>query len=262
MRLFILVSLLFLVSCQKPLPNQLIVGVISGPEADLLKTASEITQQKHGVHLKIVEFNDYNLPNIALQDKSIDVNVFQHLPYLKAASENHGYDFEMAGKAFLFPIALYSKKIKSVNELRTKAQIAVPNDPSNEMRALILLEKAGLIELKKTEETKIAANPLNDIISNPKSITIKEIDAAQLPRVLDDVDAAIINTNFAKVAGLSQAKDAIFIEGKDSPYAVVVVSRKDSSKKQQIKYLVEALHSNQVRDKAEALFAKEAIPAW
>lgn len=266
MRLLIVITLLFsIVSCHKPSSNVLIVGAIAGPEVDLLETAREVANKKYGIKVQIVAFNDYNLPNLALQDKSIDVNVFQHVPYLQAASKVHGYDFEVLGKTFLFPIGLYSKKIKEITEIPYGAEIVIPNDPSNEVRALLLLEKAGLIHLKNNDASlasKIASNPLNEIISNPKSIKIKAVDAAQLPRVLEDVEAAVINTNFAKLAGLSLDKDAIYVETKDSPYAEVVVTRKVSDKKNQISYLIEALHSNEVRQKAQDLFGNEAIQAW
>ena len=266
MRIFIIITLLLsIISCQKPTVNTLTVGVIAGPESDLLKTTAEIAAKLYGLHLKIVEFNDYTFPNIALDQKSIDVNVFQHLPYLLADSERHGYDFSVIGKTFLFPIELYSKKLRSLDQIPEHAVIAIPNDPSNEVRALLLLQQAGIIQLKKSFSYRFndsSVSPLHEIIANPKSIKIKEIDAPQLPRVLEDVDAAVINTNYAKLAGLTLVHDAIAAEEKESPYAEVVVTNKAVQKKEQLASLIKALHSKAVQEKAQTLFGAEAIAAW
>ncbi|HHF7348056.1 TPA: MetQ/NlpA family ABC transporter substrate-binding protein [Legionella feeleii] len=258
MRFFsILVLLVSLVACHKPSPNTLTIGTIAGPETDLVETAKEVAEQKYGLTIKIVEFNDYNLPNEALQDGSLDANVYQHLPYLQAANKAHGYDLEAIGKTFVYPTGIYSKKIKKLNQLPDKATIAIPNDPSNEARALLLLQKAGLITLKKTDLASVS-----DITSNPKHLAIKELDAAQLPRILDDVDAAVINTTFAIPAGLSPSRDAIYVEGKDSPYANLIVIRRDSPKKAQLEEFVKAMNSKEVKNKAQELFGDAAIPAW
>lgn len=258
MRFFsILVLLISLVACNKPSPNTLTIGTIAGPETDLVETAKEVADQKYGLTIKIVEFNDYNLPNEALQDGSLDANVYQHLPYLQAANKAHGYDLEAIGKTFVYPTGIYTKKIKKLSQLPDKATIAIPNDPSNEARALLLLQKAGLITLKKSALASVA-----DIINNPKHLTIKELDAAQLPRILDDVDAAVINTTFAIPAGLSPSRDAIYVEGKDSPYANLIVIRRDSPKRAQLEEFVKAMNSKEVTDKAQELFGDAAIPAW
>lgn len=249
--------LLALVACGKPTPNTLIVGTISGPETELVEVAQKVALERYGITVKIVEFNDYNLPNEALQDGSLDANVYQHLPYLKAATVAHGYSLEAIGKTFVYPTGIYSIKIKSLKRLPNNATIALPNDPSNEARALLLLQKAGLIQLKKVP----LAN-LQDIVNNPKKLLFKELDAAQLPRVLADVDAAVINTNFAIPAGLRPSRDALFTEGKDSPYANLVVIRRNSDKKEQLGLFVKAINSNEVKDKAHKLFGDAAIVAW
>ena len=256
----ILVSLfllLTLVACNKPSPNTLIVGAISGPETELVEVAKKVALDRYGIHVKIVEFNDYNLPNEALQDGSLDANVYQHLPYLKAATAAHGYDLEAIGKTFVYPTGIYSSKFKSLKQLPSQATIALPNDPSNEMRALLLLQKAGLISLKNTHQ-----DGLQDIATNPKNLRFKELDAAQLPRVLPDVDAAIINTTFAIPAGLRPSRDALYLEGKDSPYANLIVVRRNTDKKEQLALLVKALNSKEVKDKAHDLFGDAAIVAW
>ncbi len=152
MRILTLCAVLFtLISCSKPSPNTLIVGTISGPETELVEVAQKIAHKRYGITIKIVEFNDYNLPNEALQDGSLDANVYQHLPYLQAANAAHGYDLEAIGKTFVYPTGLYSSKIKSLKQLPNQATIALPNDPSNEARALLLLQSAGLITLKNTQ---------------------------------------------------------------------------------------------------------------
>jgi D-methionine transport system substrate-binding protein len=254
----ILLFSLGLFSCNKPSKETLSIGTISGPETDLVEAAREVALKKYGLTVKIIEFNDYNLPNEALEDGSLDANVYQHLPYLNAAMKAHGYDFEIIGRSFVYPSALYSSKVKSLAALNEGAVIAIPNDPSNEARALLLLHRAGLIHLKKSSKV----SSLADIEDNPKKIQIKELDAAQLPRVLTDVDAAVINTNFALAAGLSPTRDALFREGKNSPYANLIVIKKNSDKKIQLIEFVKAFQSKEVKEKAKALFGDAAIPAW
>lgn len=238
-------------------PDTLVVGTIAGPETELVDEAQQVALKRYGLHIKVVEFSDYNLPNEALQDGTLDANVYQHLPYLQAAIKAHGYDIEPIGKTFVYPTGIYSNKIKSLRKLPEHAVIAIPNDPSNEMRALLLLQRAGLIHLKKNAGTTLEA-----ISSNPKQFRFKELDAAQLPRVLDDVDAAVINTNFAIPAGLSPSHDALFIENKNSPYANLIVVRKNSTKQTQLALLVKALNSDEVKQKAQQLFGDAAIVAW
>ena len=249
---------LTLVACNnKPAPNTLVIGTIAGPETEIVETAKQVGESKYGLKIKIVTFNDFNLPNEALQDGSLDANVYQHLPYLKAAMHAHGYNLQAIGRTFVYPMGIYSKKIKSLDEIKEKAIVAVPNDPSNEERALLLLQKAGLITIKKDG---IAG--LKDIESNPKHLQFKELDAAQLPRILPDVDLAVINTVFALPAGLSPAKNALFSEDKDSPYANIIVIRRDTKKREQLVLFVKALNSQEVQDKAKELFGDSAIAAW
>ena len=258
MRILTIVLLVVaLASCEKPSDNTLIIGTIAGPETELIEVAKEVAQKKYGLRIKVVEFSDYNLPNEALQDGSLDANVYQHLPYLQSAIKAHGYSLEVIGKTFVYPMALYSKKFHTLKALPDKATVAIPNDPSNEARALLLLEKAGLITLKDTH----TATPF-DIDSNPHKLQIKELDAAQLPRILNDVDGAVINTTFAMPAGLSIKKDTLLIEGKDSPYANIIVIHQNSPKKPALEQFVKAFQSQEVKDKAKQLFGDSAIPAW
>lgn len=258
MRIFCILSLLLcLLGCNKPSPNTITVGTISGPETDLVEMAQKIAQERYGLTVKIIEFNDYNLPNEALQDGSLDANVYQHLPYLNATSKAHGYTLDVIGKTFVYPTGIYSTKVKSLSKLPQNALIALPNDPSNEARALLLLKKAGLITLKDNRNATI-----QDIATNVKQLRFKELDAAQLPRVLADVDAAIINTTFAIPAGLNPCRDALFSEGKDSPYANLIVIKSNSNKKEQLALFVKAINSPEVKEKAHALFGDAAIVAW
>lgn len=258
MRILAYCALLFsLVACNKPSPNTLVVGAIAGPETELVETAKEVAKNKYNLDIKIVTFNDYNLPNEALQDGSLDANVYQHLPYLNAAIKTHGYKLEAIGRTFVYPVGIYSKKYTSLKQLPEGAVIAIPNDPSNEMRALQLLEKANLITLKSTDNTG-----LNDIATNPLKLQFKEMDAAQLPRVLPDVDAAVINTTFALPAGLNPSRDSLLSEDKDSPYANIIVIRSDSPKKAKLELFVKAFNSEEVKEKAKNIFGDAAIPAW
>lgn len=250
--------ILVLSSCGKPeSKNSLRVGTIAGPETELVEAAKEIGEKKYGIKIQIIAFNDYNLPNEALQDGSLDANVYQHLPYLEAAIQAHGYAIEPIGRTFVYPMGIYSQKIHALKDLPEKAVVAIPNDPSNQMRALLLLQKAGLLRLK---QGKLIS--LRDIESNPMHLELKEMDAAQLPRVLPDVSLALINTNFALPAGLHPSKDALLIEDKDSPYANIIVIKSDSPKKAQLMLLVKALHSQPVKQKAKELFGDAAIQAW
>ena len=257
---FILLSFIIcfsLVGCSKQSPSSLTIGTITGPESDLVEIAKDVAQSRDGLSIKIIEFNDYNLPNEALQDGSIDANIYQHLPYLQAAMKAHGYHFEVIGKTFIYPMAIYSEKYHTLSKLPNEAVIAIPNDPSNEARALLLLSKAGLITLNKNTNGTLA-----DVRDNPTRLILKELDAAQLPRILQDVDAAVINTTFALPAGLRPSKDGLYVERKDSPYANLIVIREDNPKKQQLAAFVKAMNSSEVQLAAKNHFGDAAIPAW
>lgn len=255
----LLMICMVLIGCNKPTSNTIAVGTIAGPETELIEVAQKLAQERCDLNIKIIEFNDYNLPNEALQNGSIDANVYQHLPYLEAAQKAHHYDLEVIGKTFVYPTGLYSSKYKSIQQLPDHALIALPNDPSNEARALLLLQKAGLITLKNKKDVN---STIQSIKNNPKKLRFKELDAAQLPRVLPDVDGAIINTTFAIPAGLRPTRDAILVENKQSPYANLIVIRRNNPKKQQLACFVRALNSDEVKAKAHTLFGDAAIAAW
>lgn len=256
--LFSILSLtLALMACQPKKNHDLVIGTIAGPETDLVRVAADIAKENNGLDVKIIEFSDYNLPNEALADGSLDLNIYQHLPYLKASMTARGYAFKIMGKTFIYPMAIYSNRFSNLNELPIGATIALPNDPSNQTRALILLQSAGLITCIQKDNIS-----LHDILGNYKEFRFKELDAAQLPRVLADVDAAVINTSFAIPAGLNPFKDSLFIESKDSPYANLIVARQNTQKEKRIEQFMSAMHQQKVIDKARELFGQGAIPAW
>lgn len=257
--LFLVLFALLFTACQQQDKNTLLVGTIAGPETELMETAKQVAKEKYGLTIKIIEFTDYIEPNTALNDHSIDANMFQHQPYLTQQIKDRHYKLIAVGKTFVYPMGIYSKKIKTLTEISDKGIVAIPNDPSNEGRALLLLQKTALIQLKPS--VGLFATPM-DIQKNPKHLQFKELDAAQLARSLADVDIAMINTNYAIPAGLSPTKDAIFYEGSDSPYANIIVVREDEANNSNIKELVQAIQSSAVLKKAEEIFKGQAIPAW
>lgn len=235
------------------------IGTIAGPETQLAEVAAEVAQERYGLHVKIVTFSDYVQPNAALDDGSLQANVFQHAPYLNEQVAEHHYKLDVAGKTFIYPMGIYSKSYHNLSVLPEGSEIAIPNDPTNEGRALLLLEKAGLITL--APEAGLKATP-HDITSNPKQLEFVELDAAQLARAYQDVEVAVINTNYALPAGLLPSKDALFIEDKNSPYANLIVVRTQDIDKPWVKELVNAFHSQEVVDKANALFQGQVVAAF
>lgn len=256
--LLILSCLCYLSACQDD-KTTLRVGTIAGPETQLMEVAKEVAKRNSGLKIKIVEFTDYIQPNTALNDGSIDANMFQHQPFLDKQIQDRHYKLAAVAKTFVYPMGIYAQKIKNLNNIPEKAKVAIPNDPSNEGRALLLLQKAGLIRLKTT--AGLYATPM-DIQNNPKQLQFKELDAAQLARSLTDVDIAIINTNYAIPAGLSPKEDAILHEDSDSPYVNIIVVREDELQDPRIKQLIAAIQSTEVLNKADELFNGQAIPAW
>lgn len=222
--------------------TKIVVGATPEPHAALLSlVVDDLAAQ--GITLEIKEFTDYVTPNDAVEYGEIDANYFQHIPYLESFNTEHGYHLVNAGGIHVEPIALYSSKYSSLSDLPNGAVIAIPNDPTNEGRALLLLQSAGLIKLKA--DAGLEAIPL-DIVENPKNFKFSEIEAATLPRVLSDVDAAIINGNYAIPAGLVATRDGLFVEGADSPYVNVIAVKEGNENNPAIKALIEALKSDEV----------------
>ena len=242
-------------------PNHIKVGVIVGAEQQVAEVAQKVAKDKYGLDVELVTFNDYVLPNEALSKDDIDVNAFQHQPYLDGQIKDRGYKLVSVGKTFVYPIAGYSKKIKSLNDLQEGAQVAIPNDPTNLGRSLLLLQKVGLIKLK--DGVGLLPTSL-DIVENPKKLKIVELEAPQLPRSLDDaqIALAVINTTYASQIGLTPAKDGIFVEDKDSPYVNMIVAREDNKDAENVKKFVQAYQSDEVADAANKIFNGGAVKGW
>ncbi|MBX9805076.1 MAG: MetQ/NlpA family ABC transporter substrate-binding protein [Alphaproteobacteria bacterium] len=231
------------------------VGVTAGPHADIIHKLSELAK-KQSLNVEIIEFNDFILPNEALSAGDIDLNSFQHEQYLNGQIDTRGYKFKAIGKTVIMPLGLYSSKLKSLNELSKGAKIIIPNDPTNGGRALKLLAKNGVIEVKDV------ANPcILDITSNPKNISFVEIEAALVPRSLPDVDAAITNTDWILQAGLNP-KSAIVQEDKNSPYVNVLVVRTQDEGKEDIQKFVKLYHTPEIRTFIEEKYKGAVIPGW
>lgn len=220
------------------------VGATPVPHAEILEEIKPDLKSE-GINLEIVEFNDYVQPNIALNDKELDANFFQHEPYLNDfVAEHTEMKLKNAGGVHIEPMGIYSKKITNLDELSDGATVSIPNDPTNGGRALLLLQKAGLITLA---EGVAETATVQDIVGNPKGLMIQEIEAAQLPRTIDDVDIAIINTNFAMNADLNPTRDALFIEDSTSPYVNVIVVRDGDENRPEIQSLLKAVKSEKVK---------------
>ena len=219
------------------------LGVTTGVHEQVAEKVAEIIKAK-GHTLKIVAFSDYVLPNQALADGDLDANSFQHKPYLDRQKKDRNFDLTIVGASFVAPMAVYSDKIKALTDLKAGDSVAIPNDPSNGGRALLLLAKLGLIEV----DAKAGLTPgAADVTKNPKNLKIVELDAAQLPRSLPDVTLAAINTNYALEAKLNPTKDSIAREDADSPYANVIVVQGKNQNEAWVKDLVAAYNDAAIR---------------
>jgi D-methionine transport system substrate-binding protein len=242
-------------------PHYIKVGVATGPEYAVAQAAQKVAKSKYGLVVELVSFNDYVIPNEALSQGDIDANAFQHKPYLDEQSKQRGYKLAIIGKTFIYPIAAYSKKIKSLSELKNESTIIIPNDPTNGGRSLLLLQKNGLLKLRPN----VGLLPkVIDIIENPKNLKIVELEAPQLPRALDDQDVsiAIITNTFASQTGLVPSRDALFVEDKKSPYVNLVVSREDNKDQEKVKQFLKAFQSVEVEQAALREFKGGAVKDW
>ena len=221
--------------------EDIVVGVTPFPHKDIMLAAKPLLA-KEGYNLVIKEFTDYVQPNMALASKQLFANFFQHEPYLDNMNKEKKLDLVSIGKVHIEPLGVYSKKIKKLADIKNGNSISVPNDPTNEARALRLLEANGLITIKPGALVTVA-----DITKNPLGLKFHELDAAQLPRTLDDVTASVINTNFAGEAGLVPARDALVMEGSESPYANIVVVRNEDKDSPKAKALMKAVQSPEVK---------------
>ena len=234
------------------------IGVTAGPHAQIFEQVKKVAE-KDGLKIQIVEFTDYVQPNAALAAGDLDANSYQHKPYLDAQVKDRGYKIVPVGYTVNFPIGIYSKKVKSLADLKEGARVGIPNDPTNGGRVLLVFQDKGLIKLKP--EAGLKATPL-DIIENPKKIKFVEVDAAQLPRTLDDLDASAINTNYALSAGLNPGKDAISQENAKSPYVNLLAVREQDKDKPWVAKLVKAYHSDEIRKFIQSEFKGSVIAGF
>ncbi len=235
------------------------IGATPVPHAEILEQIKP-ELEKEGIKLDIVEFSDYVQPNLALNDKELDANFFQHEPYLLNFTEEHKeVKLKNAGGIHIEPMGIYSKNIKDLKELADGASIAIPNDPTNGGRSLLLLEKAGLLKLKAGVGEKAT---VQDVVENPKHLKFQEVEAAQVPRTLEDVDAAVINTNFAMQINLVPTKDALFMEDKTSPYVNIVAVREGDENRPEIQALLKALKSEKVKKFIEDKYKGAIVAAF
>ena len=234
------------------------IGVTAGPHAQIFEVVKKIAE-KDGLKIQVVEFSDYVQPNAALASGDLDANSYQHQPYLDNTVKDRGYKIVSIAQTIVFPMGIYSKKVKSLADLKSGARVALPNDPTNGGRALLLLQTQGLIKLK--EGAGLKATPL-DVVSNPKKLKFVELDAAQLPRSLDDLDASTVNTNFAISAGLNPKKDAIALESAKNPYVNIMVVRDADKNQPWVAQLIKSYHSDEVRQFIDKEFKGSVFPAF
>jgi len=234
------------------------VGASPVPHAEVLNNVKDALA-KDGIKLEVVEFSDYIQPNMALSDKELDANYFQHKPYLDNFISEHQLKLVSVGAVHIEPMGIYSHSVKELAAVPQGGKVAIPNDPTNGGRALLLLQEAGLIKLNP--DAGIMAT-VADITDNPKQLTFSELEAAQVPRSLDDVALAVINTNFAMEAGLVPSKDALQIESKDSPYVNIVVVRQGDENRPEIQKLMKALQSESTKTFLEKKYNGAIFPAF
>jgi len=234
------------------------VGVSPGEHGEIMEEVAKVAKDK-GLTIDIVEFTDYVVPNQVLADGDLQANSFQHQPYLDNQIKDRGFALVSIAKTITTPMGVYSQKLKSLDELPEGAGVAIPNDPTNGGRALLLLQDKGIVTL--AEDTGLTPSPL-DVTGNPKNLKFLELDAAQLPRALADTDIAVINTNYALDAGLNPNEDAIAMEKPDSPYANIIVVRQGDEDAPWARQLVEAYHDPAVKQFIEEKYQGAIIPAW
>ncbi|PXX92511.1 methionine ABC transporter substrate-binding protein [Marinobacter vulgaris] len=238
--------------------EELSVAATPVPHAEILEFVKPKLAEQ-GVELDVKVFTDYVQPNVQVDQKRMDANFFQHQPYLDEFNVGRGTNLVSVVGVHVEPFGAYSSRIDSLDELEDGATIAIPNDPTNGGRALLLLQKAGLITLE--DDSKITATP-RDIADNPRNLDFKELEAATLPRILNQVDLALINTNYALEAGLNPTEDALVIEGAESPYVNILVAHEDRADEEAIQKLAEALTSEDVKQFIEENYQGAVVPAF
>ena len=238
--------------------EKLQVAATPVPHAEILEFVKPKLAEQ-GITLDVKVFTDYVQPNIQVAEGRLDANFFQHQPYLDEFNATKGTKLVSVAGVHIEPFGAYSSKVTSLDDLKQGSQVAIPNDATNGGRALLLLQTAGVLTLK--EEAGITATP-RDIADNPKKLRVRELEAATLPRVLNQVDVALINTNYALEAGLNPQKDALAIEGADSPYVNILVSREDNQQAEAVQKLVEALQTEEVRTYINEKYSGAVVPVF
>lgn len=249
-----------LTGCQDKKTAELKVGATAGPHAENVQKAAEVAKSQ-GLNVKVIEFTDYVTPNKSLAEGALDVVVYQHEPFLNNFNKQQKTHLKKIADAVVQPMGFYSNKIHSLKEVPEGAVFAIPNDPSNEGRALQLIEKSGLIKLKSGIDG--SSLTVGDVIENPNNLKFKELEAAQLPRSLSDVDIATIPMNYVISSGLSPQKDGFYFESKDAPYALIIIaSRDNNANDENVKKFVKAFQSEDVRKFILEKFKGSVLPAW
>nr|WP_111298722.1 MetQ/NlpA family ABC transporter substrate-binding protein [Paracoccus saliphilus] len=257
LRLTTLISALAL-STAAAMAEDIKVGVSPGEHGEIMEEVAKVAEPM-GLNIEIIEFSDYVVPNQALADGDLDANSFQHRPYLENQMKDRGFELVEVGTTITTPMGIYSDRIEDLADLPDGAQVAIPNDPTNGGRALLILQDFGLITL--AEDTGLVPSPL-DVSENPKGLQFLELDAAQLPRTLADADIAIINTNYALASGLSPKEDAIAMEKADSPYVNIIVVQQGRQDEPWVKTLVEAYQSAEVKAFIDEKYEGAVLTSW
>lgn len=256
----IVASTALLTGCGEDKTAEIKVGATAGPHSAIVNEAAKVAQ-KDGLKVTVVEFTDYISPDRALADKSLDVNVFQHAPFLANFNKNQNTNLQKIADAVVQPMGFYSNKIHALDAVPEGAKISIPNDPTNGGRALLLIQASGLIKLKDGV-TGNTATP-SDIVENPKNVQIVELEAAQLPRSLDDVEIAAIPMNYVISSGLSPEKQGFYFESREAPFALMIIAaREDNAKDPNVLKFVKAYQSPEVKAFIDKTFKGAVKAAW
>lgn len=236
------------------------VGVQASPQLKIAEVAAKIAKEKYGVEVELVPFTDYVTPNVALETKTLDANAFQHKPFLDAQAKARGWkDLVVLANTLVYPMAAYSSKIKDIKALKDGATVVIPNDPTNGGRALLLLQRYGLIKLKNPQSL---TQSILDIVENPKKLKIKDAEANIVAKTLGSSDLVVINSPYAVQAGLYPNRDGILIEGKDSPYVNIIVAREDNKNDPDIQKFIKAYQTEEVYQTGLKEFKNAVIKGW
>ncbi len=252
-------SLSLLTACGESASSSVKVGVTAGPHAAIVTAAADVAA-KRGLKVEVIEFTDYVTPNTALNDGALDLAVYQHEPFLNNFNERQKTKLVNVADAVVQPMGFYSNKVHNLKDVQSGSLFAIPNDPTNSGRALLLLQASGLITLK---DDKGAEATLDDIVKNPKNIKIRELEAAQLPRSLDDATVAVIPMNYVISAGLSPEKQGFYFESIDAPFALIVIAARENNQSDaKVKTFIEAYRSPEVKAFVEKTFNGTIKTSW